>query len=239
MFDSLIAAVQGAVKPYSIEFEGKPYSSHQLHLPPDEKSINPLKVSTLQSLVDYLTTDFDEGLPSLAIHVVSPRRVNLITKLDDQRTPRRDVVVCVELPSSQTFPFGKFMEQDEFVIFLISRFEDSGDRADLLKIIGCLSQDSSVKNMDDGVTTKTTVQSGVALREDVTVNPIQRLAPYRTFSDISQPILNFLVRIRQGKSGPEIALFEADGGAWEVQAVDSIARWLSVNLNELDLPILG
>lgn len=239
MFESLITAVQGAVKPSSIEFGGKSYSSHHLHLPPEEKSINPLNVSTLQSLVDYLATDFDEDLPSLAIHVVSPKRVDLITKLDGQRTPRRDVVVRVELPSSQTFPFERFMEQDEFVIFLMSRFEDSGDRAELLKIIGCLSQDSSVKNMDDGVTTKTTVQSGVALREDVTINPIQKLAPYRTFSDISQPILNFLVRIRQGKSGPEIALFEADGGAWEVQAVDSIARWLGDQLNEFDLPILG
>lgn len=63
-----------------------------------------------------------------------------------------------------------------------------------------------------------------------TTNPIVRLTPFRTFSNVEQPASDFLFRIKEGGTA---ALFEADGGAWENEARRNIAMFLRTELEEL------
>jgi len=49
------------------------------------------------------------------------------------------------------------------------------------------------------------------------------LRPYRTFNEITQPAGSFVFRAR---TGPEFALFEADNGAWESEAMKSIKEFM-------------
>ncbi len=54
---------------------------------------------------------------------------------------------------------------------------------------------------------------------------------YRTFREIQQPKSKFLFRLKQSETNlPTFAFFEADGGAWKLQAVEDIARYLRTKL---------
>lgn len=62
------------------------------------------------------------------------------------------------------------------------------------------------------------------------VQPIVHLQPYRTFLEVAQPASDFLLRI--DKDGHP-ALYEADGGAWKLEAKRSIAAYLGGQLADL------
>lgn len=87
-----------------------------------------------------------------------------------------------------------------------------------------------VSTMDNGVTQEVSVRRGVALKEQQTVQPIVHLQPYRTFLEVAQPASDFLLRI--DKDGHP-ALYEADGGAWKLEAKRSIAAYLGGQLADL------
>ena len=68
---------------------------------------------------------------------------------------------------------------------------------------------------------------GVAsLAQAKTPNPVT-LRPYRTFNEVAQPASQFVFRINKSAN---LALFEADGGKWKLEAVERIANYLK---NEL------
>jgi hypothetical protein len=56
-------------------------------------------------------------------------------------------------------------------------------------------------------------------------NPVM-LQPYRTFREVGQPQSEFLVRLQSGEKLPTVAVFEADGGSWQVEAIQKIVRFL-------------
>lgn len=92
---------------------------------------------------------------------------------------------------------------------LQARFADVADRADVLRSIGKMRYENEVKMEDDGVTQTVASKAGVALvREDQIPNPV-RLAPFRTFTEIEQPISPFILRVDDKCN---VGLFEADGG---------------------------
>ena len=69
-------------------------------------------------------------------------------------------------------------------------------------------------------------------------NPV-RLKPYRTFREVSQPGSLFVVRAKRADDGglPKVALFEADGGKWKLEAIDNIRQYLTSKI--ADIPILA
>jgi hypothetical protein len=82
----------------------------------------------------------------------------------------------------------------------------------------------------------------VAFREQVEVKARLSLKPIRTFRELDQPASDFIFRV---KNGGGFALFEADGGAWKIAAINAIAAWLKNRLHtseveQLDtLPIIS
>jgi len=65
-------------------------------------------------------------------------------------------------------------------------------------------------------------------------NPVT-LLPYRTFNEIAQPPGRFVLRMKSGVASgqrPAVALFEADGGAWQLEAIRRIRDWLRMNVPE-------
>lgn len=67
------------------------------------------------------------------------------------------------------------------------------------------------------------------------------LRPYRTFREVEQPASRFVLRLQsgQGDGMPKAALFEADGGAWRLTAIEAIARWLRTAQMPDALAIIG
>lgn len=108
---------------------------------------------------------------------------------------------------------GNYMDQQQAIIELQSLHNATPDRDYLLDLLSKID-----------VTQEATVKTGVVLKDTVPVKPIVELQPFRTFIEIDQPVSKFLLRVDEhGRAG----LFEADGGAWKLEAKCSIAKWLS------------
>lgn len=129
--------------------------------------------------------------------------------------------------------FDNYIPVEDFIVYLQSMFVQDETTANIMKIVGNLSQGVEAQFVDDGVTQRVTAMTGVTRKEVVSVpNPVE-LRPFRTFADIEQPSSNFVLRIKANNDrGPTCALFEADGGAWKNTAIATIKTWLAKNAPE-------
>ncbi|WP_336078551.1 hypothetical protein [Paenibacillus sp. 203] len=188
-----------------------------------EPTSTALKVRSLSALVDYLTKNYDK-LDPVMIHVVSETEVQVVSTFN--RDKRRNVLLQASalLPS---ISFERFMDVENFNILLQSCFVATEDSKAILKLVGNIQEETVSSVTDDGISQQVVAKNGVANVEKVRVpNPVS-LKPFRTFIDIAQPECSFVFRM---KSGPSAALFEADGGAWKLQAMASIKEHLNTKL---------
>lgn len=209
-----------------------------------------LEVSTLTGLIDFCTmhaTSVDIALikksdrelrfnpdqpiqnDPAVVHVVDHSKVLVLSHPfgPAKQTTCFLKASFVELLGT-SFQFGKFYDQESFVIGLQSLFLPSPARAEVLKVIGTIRENQVREFGDDGVTQSVSAKAGIALVSEIPVpNPVV-LAPYRTFREIEQPESPFILRVKPGQNGkPECALFEADGGFWKLIAIREITEFLS------------
>jgi hypothetical protein len=180
-------------------------------------------VRNLSGLVDYLKSNYDNQPPVL-VHVESPTTVNVYSTYN--RDMQRNVLLTAKalLPE---IPFKQFMDAEQFNILLQSCFVPNEDRASLLAVVGNIQEQNVATVGDDGVSQQVTAKTGVATLSPVLVpNPVH-LKPFRTFVEIEQPRSQFIFRMR---TGPQAALFEADGGAWKLDAIHAIKVYLQNTL---------
>lgn len=237
VFESLIEAIQDGVKTQEIVMEGVPYFDRKVELPPPEPRVEALKVHTLSGLVTYLQDDKDgivEGI--VQVHIVDPTTVKVVGVPSGRHRLREIHMVCDCAPIiGKSFRFGEFLKTEDFVIGLLSQFEPDNDRAKILQLVGNI-RDENVKTIgDDGTTQQVSVRTGIAKLENVAVpNPVT-LRPYRSFPEIRQPPVDFVLRLRSGaKDGemPTAALFESSGGMWKLEAIQRIHDYLAGALPE-------
>ena len=76
-----------------------------------------------------------------------------------------------------------------------------------------------------GVTQVVTAKSGATLGS-VKVQPVWCLRPYRTFTEIDQPDSLFLLRLHSNGGETTYSLYETDGGAWAVTAMNLVREYL-------------
>lgn len=185
----------------------------------------------VNALSGLLTLLFEEGVArycrdgsKLFIRVVDERAVSVYTdykgQYDQVFLRYRPYRAEADIPR---VTIGSEMTQDQAIIELQSLYGDTPDRAYLLDLLSQISVEDGVTSTDNGVTQTVTARQGVALKEAVPVKPIVRLQPYRTFLEVEQPVSDFLLRV--GQNGG-ITLYEADGGAWKLEAKNRIAGYL-------------
>ncbi|SFG09905.1 hypothetical protein [Sporolactobacillus nakayamae] len=205
------------------------FSTQPLYLV-KEPTPEEIKVQSLSGLADYIISNFDEfvtGSGRLMVHVIDPVTVVAFSQLNFDQKRSRFIRAEANLPS---FSFDRFYGTEEFNVKLQSAFLKSLDRDVLLQVVGNLQEENVANTGDDGVTQTVVVKTGVATLNKAEVpNPVN-LAPFRTFTEVDQPFSDFIFRMR---TGPTCALFEADGGAWELQAMKNIKEFLAGTLDEL------
>ena len=215
-------------KPNIQEIHGEVYSDKTLKRIKHHPQAECINMNTLTSLVAYIKSGIDPMEKQMIVHVQSPTKVRLYSALDDERDREYIVTVCADLPE---FRFGTFLGHEEFCINLQSKFIDNEDRALLLKFAGTVEAGSVAEYGDDGVTQKATVKTGIASKGDAIVPSPAKLVPYRTFHEVKQPASDFIFRMRQDRSGEiSCGLFEADGGAWTMEAMRNIKEYLTAEL---------
>lgn len=220
------------------QIHGREYAEQPLVLLEPPRSHFPLELMTLSGLVDAVGAKVDEVEPSAwMVEVLSHQGVRIVSRQTDLYG-RREVLLRVGLSDGEVFPFGRFLSREEFVIGLQSRFVQQGDVLEVLRLASGLEVSAVMLAEDDGVSQRTTTRQGIALKETVTVKGRVKLRPYRTFREVEQPLSEFVFRLRS-KEGmvPECALFEADGGAWKLDAVLTIKAWLEAK--NLNIPVIA
>lgn len=235
--------------------DGLKFSNKQLDViaPPEVK---PVQIGTLQGLWDLYDADFDTLKESDPIvHVLTPWTVKLQAKDSDKYGRFREFAVATNQKTA-VFPFGKFMSPEEFIIQAHVCFQrvaiekDDGTMAKdldyILKIASAISAGQERTNEDDGISQVVQVKAGVTLKKEEPLRGIVSLAPFRTFAEIDQVISRFLFRARGGYSRdgedatePQLALFEADGGRWKLDAVEAIADWLEEKFHSVDVAVIS
>lgn len=217
-----------------LEYDGRNYTRQEIK-PVVEPLVTAIQISTLQSLIELLSADFGGGFEQFdvkkhVVHVVSEKLVQVISAQSNAWKNRETLVSC-SLTETLPFGFGQFHMQDKFIIGLLSNFTNSGDRDDLARLAGAAKAEAVTLSHDDGIAQEVTVKGGAHLVDKVTAKNLVGLAPFRTFRDVAQPVSQFLFRIQQsGENLPTFALFEADGGAWKLDAIALIAAKLSAGL---------
>ena len=222
-----------------VYIEDKPYSTKQLQ-PIKETGPNALEFNFLDSLVTYLRDDVDSLRAGykLILEIESPTKVNLRTQLVGDFNQRFTPIHCAALVNP--FPWEKFIDPDTFIIMAQSRFVETEDLAKIRAIVGNVKSEDVKQFSDDGVSQQVTAKSGIARVEDVVLPPRVKLAPYRTFIEIDQPESEFVFRAKKAGDLPCFALFEADGGAWRIEAMKRIKAYLEDNLKEIEnVVVLG
>lgn len=197
-----------------------------------------LGVYTLQAVLDYISSNIDRlTTADLVLHVFSPIRVRLLGPLDSDRV-RPTYLEAVAEPSA--FRFGEFYDPERFVIALQTGFVATAARDELVRVVATIDENSVRQSNDDGVSQEVVTRAGVTLKERAKLPSPVTLQPFRTFMEVDQPASPFVLRARAGADAPTLALFEADGGRWKLEAVESIAAWLENNQQGTDkVAVLG
>ena len=233
MLKEAIEYIVGMKNPEIKEIGGQTYSDKELHRISYIPRASAIEMNTLSSLVDYIKANVDDLGEKMIIHIQSPTEVALYSSLDCERRREYLVNVNARIPS---FPFDKFIDHETFCINVQSKFIDntSTDRALLLKFAGTVESGTVAEYGDDGITQKATVKTGIASKGEALVpNPVN-LQSYRTFIEVDQPVISFIFRMKQDKyDGISCALFEADGGAWMIDAMNSIRLYLEEQLADI------
>lgn len=182
-------------------------------------------VNTLNAFINYILSGINNGeiKDKLYINVLSPTKVVAETPVNEYG--KRKKIVSAERYNLRSFIFGQYNSFEEFVVSLQSHFIASDERGQLLASLKSMTQSNEVHTEDNGVSQTVVAKSGAALGS-VQVSPIWDLRPYRTFTEITQPNSLFLLRLRQQGDGAAFALYETDGGAWAITAMELIKEYL-------------
>jgi len=213
-------------RPETVEIKDQIFSTEKLHLIADSPSVNAIEIHSLTGIVDYIKSNFDNR-SKLLIHIESPTELRLIDALDNTNDRR------VYLKSEAILPqiiFDRFIDRERFQIMMQANFVETPDQIKVLDIISHIHVDEgSVEVKDSGLTQTVTVKAGAASLSNEAIPPRVMLKPFRSFSEVAQPPSDYILRLN---NKGEVAIFEADGGSWQLEAIENIAEFFQRELTE-------
>ena len=192
----------------------------------ENKIVDTISLTSLSGLTTMIKQEMNEYNLPLFVRVTSAERVHVLGAVRDDM--QREMPFTAEAKFIG-FDFNDYMSIENMIINLKSRFAPTEDRDYLVQLLGNITDQQSVQTKDDGITQSATVKSGIQLIGEQRIKPIVTLKPYRTFLEVEQPESDFLIRLKDGRA----ALFEADGGAWEREAVKNVADKLRELLEDV------
>ena len=220
-------------RPYTLSTnDGHRYSNVDLYeVKPEVELPARYSVDTLEALVKLIRTEGIDHSPRLYVRVDSARRVMVDTTYTHKEYAEFSRLPLYEAVSDvPSISVNQSMSQEKAVVELQSLYAATTDCAYLLALLSRIDVNQGVSSVDNGISQEVSVRTGAVLMEQQTVKPIVHLQPYRTFLEVEQPASDFLLRL--DKEGHP-ALYEADGGAWKLEAKRNIAAYLGEQLADL------
>lgn len=242
---AVIDKIVALTPPTMIEVGGLQYSSKSLSRvnPP---VIGDIDVFTLNGLLDLLSSKFELASPdNYLVHVVGPAQVRVVSRVSDEYKQRTIAIEAAVLKGDRDYTYGQFLDQEVAIIGLQSCFVPNatdpevgkttagGDIDYVLKMVASLTCEDKLQVEDTGISQNVTVKNAIApgITDVASIKPRVSLAPYRTFREVEQPKSDFVLRVNRGPKGmPQVGLFEADGGAWKMDAIHNVRDYLKAQL---------
>jgi hypothetical protein len=229
MIESAMKFIRGltldAKEIHQVEIHGKTYVDKNLTKidPPELTEPEALGFSTLQGLVDFILS---ENPNNVRLHVKNPTYVEAVGLCDPNNYNNRFTHAVAEYKTRE-FAFGQWYQKEEFIIGLQSLFVQDAAIEGMLSGVSSIISSVVKEDAADNFSQHVQVKVGISLKKGVKIpNPIE-LCPFRTFAEVSQPPSRFAFRVRERNDKLELALFQADGDAWKLEAIQNIAGWLA------------
>lgn len=223
-------------RPETVRIDDRDYwtSNGEMIRPPTSPTF---QFHTLTALVNWI--EINEVDEELFIVVSEPNQVvccGLLNELHFQR----NVYAASKTFEQKSFPFDRYMSIEEFIICAQARLIPTPARAKLIQAVSNIRGTDVVSSIDDGISQEVSVSNKIGRLENVKIEPLIKLAPYRTFSEIEQPESGFILRMRQVEKGlPQVALFTTGDTSWKNSAILSIRDWLKdqdvISRKEIDV----
>lgn len=212
-----------------------------LVIEPNELSPDCFNTNSLCAITEYINKNVnpvegDSGRRYI-IHVDSPTKV-ILKREQNVIKSTHELVLCEAIGGR--FPFNQYIFLEDFLIKLQTSFEndDKGNRNNLIAIASNISNKMEDGIVDDGISQTVTVKKGVALKtRETIVNPIA-LIPYRTFTEVQQPVSPFVFRINAEGREPRCALFDDNSGMWQIEAMENIRNYFRERFADNDQVII-
>ncbi len=225
--------VVGLKAPIMQVVNGETYTDRVMQRVRKELKAEPIFTETLTGLIQYIKsgTDEKELAGKMIVHVMSPTRAVLLSSLNGDMERNSLIEANAKLPD---IIFNRYMNSEEFMISLRSKFVQNDDTAKLIQFSGTVEAGTIATYSDDGISQSAAVREGIVGKETKLVpNPVI-LCPYRTFFEVRQPESEFIFRMKNRDNSVACAIFEADGGAWMREAMTGIQIFLQKNLEEYE-----
>ena len=128
------------------------------------------------------------------------------------------------------------MDSEALFVALQTCFIPSDCRDVVMRVVNNMTEEQSMQVSDDGVSQRVMVKSGVQeVDKTIFKNPAY-LRPMRTFTEVEQVESPFVVRFKEGKRA---AIFETDGGQWQVEAVRRVGAYLRERLKDCNVVVIA
>lgn len=206
--------------PNTKEIDGRTYTDKRI-IPVERPRVKTLELTTLNSLVKLIQEESIDYITPLIVQVSSYDTVDVFAGIQAADRRRENPYRCKA--ETIRIQFDQKLDYESMMIALKSKFVQTPELLELVKLLGSITEQNSAQVSDDGFSQNVVVRKGIALKDNKTINPIVKLKPYRTFAEIDQPESEFLLRLSDGAN---VALYEADGGAWKLEARKRIADYL-------------
>lgn len=227
----VIQKLEKMSEPKVIEVDGVSFTKDELKPVVYSPHPDTVELNSIEGFVQFIESKLYMENHSF-ITVDSFNQVTLHSELDIITRKRKPILKakCIDRSS---FQFGLFQPLDSFNIGILSKFEDTPERARLLAYTGNIQKDESVSSTDDGIGQSVSVKRGITTIEKTVVKNPFKLKPFRTFTEVEQPESLFILRIDKDFT---LALFESDGAMWKITAMKNIKKYLSERIKEI--PVL-
>ncbi len=214
-------------EPHIIEENGFTYTDKDLDVVREPK-VRTIDLKTLSSLVKLIKLEENTYNSPVIIRVTTPTVVDVFSGISiSDRSREEPYSVKAEVAE---FNFGQWYSYERMMIALRSKFVETPELLELVQLLGTITEENNMQIADDGFTQTVTVRKGVVLKDNKVVKPRVKLIPFSTFSEVKQPERELLLRLDGSGS---VALFEADGGAWKLEARKNIADYLKSELEDV------
>lgn len=232
-----LAATQLFTGPDGSRHYSKPVHPEPLPLEP---RVDPVAISTLAGFAEFLGSldgftipgsDVEDNFacPGIDIVTVTERAVAALSIPYGVTRKRECFAVATPITPMKAFDFGKYYDLETFMVLMQTCFQRAESWEGIVRVLGTIKDEKVSTSQDDGITQTVTARVGIALAANAPVpNPVT-LRPFRTFPEVEQPASPFILRLQSGSAQgakPTAALFEADGGAWKLEAIRNIKAFL-------------